>query len=112
MLYKYKSSIFILFINGKLEDILTPWKIIINFQTETITIKKRNWYLIGTNEEIHAFKFIRRIYIDQHFFGADIDISLFGGGAKVYCLKKSSANEIKEILIDYNQNRKGGFIIS
>lgn len=109
---RFKSSILFLLLNGKIEDILTPWHIIIDFQTETITIKKRNWYLIGVDEEVHAFKYIRRVQIDQHVFGADLEVKLFGGIARVFCLKKSSAKEIKEMLIDYNQKRKGGFIIS
>ena len=111
-IYKYSSSIWYLLLNGKFEDVYTPWKLIIDFNLETLTIKKRNWYLFGVNEEIHAFRFIRRMQIDQHVFGADININLFGGSAKVFCLKKSDTNEIKNRLINYNQDKKGGFIIS
>lgn len=111
-IYKASSSILFLFLNGKLEDILSPWKIIIDFNLETITIKKRNWYLIGIDEQVHAFRFIRKIQIDQHVFGADVEINLFGGTTRVFCLKKSETDEIKNLLIDYNQRKKGGFIIS
>lgn len=111
-IYKYTSSIWYLLLNGKFEDCYTPWKLILDFNLETITIKKRNWFLIGVNEEVHAFRFIRRMQIDQHVFGSDITIKLFGGSAKIFCLKKSDTEEIKNLLINYNQNKKGGFVIS
>jgi hypothetical protein len=106
------SSVFYLFINGKLEDILTPWNLSLDFQQETITIIKRNWYLIGNNEYIHAFRFIRAVNVHQRIFGADIEIRSFGNISKAICLKKNDANIIKEALIQYNKSKKGGFIIT
>jgi hypothetical protein len=35
-----------------------------------------------------------------------------GGSANVACLTKRNAEEIKRLLMLYNQERKGGFIIS
>jgi hypothetical protein len=107
-----KSSIIFLFLNGKIEDVLAPWKICVDFELETIIIKKRNWYLIGINENVHAFRFIRNIDIHQRIFGADIEINSFGNSSKVFCIAKNEANEIKNVLIEYNQRRKGGFVIS
>ena len=106
------SSIFYLFLNGKLEDILTPWKISVNFQQETITVTKRNWYLIGSNEDVHAFRFIRAISVHRRIFGADIEIRSFGNTSKAFCLKKDEAETIKESLIQYNQSKKDGFIVT
>ncbi len=107
-----KSSILFLFLNGKIEDVLAPWKICVDFELETITIKKRNWYLIGVNENVHAFRFIRNIDVHQRVFGADIEIKSFGSSSKAFCITKNEANEIKNALIEYNQRRKGGFVIS
>ncbi|MBU3658943.1 MAG: hypothetical protein FGM14_03665 [Flavobacteriales bacterium] len=107
----YSSNKLFLFLNGKIEDILTPWIINIDFQKEIITIKKKNWYLIGVNEYIHAFRLIKRIEIKQHIFGADIEIRSMGNTSKICCIKKINAEEIKLALIDYNQGNKGGFII-
>lgn len=107
-----KSSRAFLFLNGKIEDILSPWHICVDFQLETITIKKRNWYLIGINENVHAFRFIRNIDIHQRIFGADIEIKSFGSSSKAFCIAKNDAVEIKNALIEYNQRRKGGFVIS
>lgn len=106
-----KSSILFLFLNGKIEDLLTPWRICVDFSQETISVKKRNWYLIGVNENIQAFRFIRSIYIKQHIFGADIEITSMGNYSKVFCITKRDAEQLKNVLIEYNQRRKGGFII-
>lgn len=107
-----KSSILFLFLNGKIEDILAPWYICVDFQLETITVKKRNWYLIGINENVHAFKFIRNIDIHQRIFGADVEIKSFGCSSKVFCIAKKEADKLKDALIEYNQRRKIGFVIS
>lgn len=106
------SSVFYLFLNGKLEDLLTPWKICVDFHQDTITITKRNWYLIGKNEYVHAFRFIRAVSVHGRIFGADIEIRSFGNISKAICLKKSDANTIKEALIQYNQSKKDGFIVT
>lgn len=111
-IFKSSSSILFLFLNGKLEDVLTPYRIIIDFEQQTITVKKRNWHLIGSKIDIYAFRFIRHIQIEEHIFGADIQISIMGGSANVACLTKRNAEEIKRLLMLYNQERKGGFIIS
>lgn len=107
-----KSSLIYLFLNGKIEDLIAPWQIFVDFQKETIIVKKRNWYFIGVNENVHAFRFIRKINIHQRIFGADIEISSAGSSSKALCLKKEDANKIKEALIEYNQQRKNGFILS
>jgi hypothetical protein len=107
-----ESSVIYLFLNGKLEDILTPWKISIDFKQETIIVTKRNWYLIGKNENVHAFRFIRAISIHRRIFGADIEIKSFGNTSKALCIKKKDANTIKKSLIQYNQSKKGEFIIT
>jgi len=106
-----KSSTFILFLNGKIESILTPWKICIDFSQGFISVRKRNWYLIGVNENIHAFRFIRSINVHQRIVGADIEIKSMGNVSKVICLPKKDVEEMKNLLIEYNQERKGGFIL-
>lgn len=107
-----KSSFFFLLINGKIEHILTPWEIGIDFTREFISVRKRNWYLIGVNENIHSFRFIRSIEIKQRVFGADIYIKSMGNLSNAICLPKNDAEEIKNALIEYNQSKKNGFIIS
>ena len=74
---------------------------------ETITIRKRNWHLIGSDEQTLAFKRVRSISIDEHFIGADIHIKVVGGTASVFCLSKGDARKIKEILLEFNANGTG-----
>jgi hypothetical protein len=98
-------------INGKGTHVLNPWHIIIDTEEETIIIRKRNAVLIGVDEQILAFRFIRSINIDQHIFGADIHIKVVGGKASAYCIPKSDAIVIKDILLEYNMQKKGKGII-
>ena len=97
--------------NGHIADTFTPWHLIIDTDEETITVRKRNHILIGVDEETLAFRYIRRIRIDQHLIGADIEIQAVGGSVVAYCLSKSDCKRIKQILMDYNASKRGKGII-
>ena len=106
MTYTYSSSAAALVANGHAADVLTPWQIIIDTDEQTITVRKRNKYLIGVDEDTLAFRFIRRVKIDQHLIGADITIQAVGGKLTARCLEKSARKRIKEILMEYNKTSK------
>lgn len=111
MTHKFSSSEASLLANGHAADILTPWQIEIDTDEQTITIRKRNKYLIGVDEDTLAFRFIRRITIDQHLIGADITIKAVGGSLTACGLDKSDCKRIKQILMDYNRQSKNKGII-
>ena len=73
---------------------------------ETITISKRNWYFIGKDSETIAFRFIRKIAINEHLFGANIWVKAIGGSVSAKYLPKKDLQLIKEKLIKYNQTKK------
>ena len=106
MKYTYSSSEAALVANGHAADVLTPWQIIIDTDEQTITVRKRNKYLIGVDEDTLTFRFIRRVNIDQHLIGADITIQAVGGKLTARCLEKSACKRIKEILMEYNKTSK------
>ena len=106
MRYKFSSSEAALVANGHAADVLTPWTIIIDTDEQTITVSKRNRILIGVDEDTLAFRFIRRVVIDQHLIGADITIQAVGGKLTAKCLDKSDCKRIKDLLMNYNKNSK------
>ena len=53
MRYEFTSSTAAMAANGNLSEI-TPWRIIIDTVEQTITVSKRNKFLIGTDEETLA----------------------------------------------------------
>ena len=69
-------------------------------------MRKRNKILIGVDEDTLAFRFIRRVKIDEHFIGADITIQAVGGKLTAKCLDKSACKRIKQILMEYNEHSK------
>jgi hypothetical protein len=109
---KSKSSIFTLFINLKLEHVINPWRLIVDYNQQTITISKRNWYFIGTNSDTIAFRFIRKITINEHLFGADIYIKAIGGSVSAKYLPKKDLREIKVSLVNYNMTKRNHIIFS
>ena len=111
MRYTFKSTTSALLGNGRGADVLTPWTLIIDTDEETISVIKRNRIMIGVDEDTIAFRFIRRVKIDAHVFGADITIKAVGGCLTAYSLDKKDCKRIKEILMEYNSTRKKGGII-
>lgn len=106
MTYTYSSSEVALVANGHAADVLTPWTIIIDTDDQTITVRKRNRILIGVDEDTLAFRFIRRVMIDEHLIGADITIQAVGGKLTAKCLDKSDCKRIKDLLMNYNKTSK------
>jgi len=106
MRYKFSSSEAALLANGHAADVLTPWTIIIDTDEQTVTVSKRNRILIGVDEDTLAFRFIRRVKIDEHLIGADITIQAVGGKLTAKCLDKSACKRIKQILMEYNEHSK------
>lgn len=111
MQFKASSSFNALILNGKWTHIICPWRIIIDTDEETVTVCKRNADIFGVDEQIVAFRFIRNISIDQHVFGADIQIKVIGGKISACYIPKKDAKTIKKILLQYNQTKKGNSII-
>lgn len=106
MKYKFESSATALVAMGKAMDAITPWEIEIDTTEQTISVRKRNKYLIGKDEDTLAFRFIRRVIIDEHLIGADITIQAVGGKLTAYGLEKSDCKRIKQILMEYNKASK------
>ena len=111
MRYTFKSTWSAMVANGRAADAMTPWTVIIDTDEQTITLSKRNRILIGVDEDTIAFRFIRRVTIDQHVFGADITIKAVGGSITAYSMDKNDCKKIKEILMEFNRTRKGRGII-
>lgn len=105
MRYTFSSSIAAMAANGTLNTI-TPWEVIVDTTEQTITVRKRNKILIGVDEDTLAFRFIRRVTVDQHLIGADITIQAVGGKLTAKCLDKSDCKRIKDLLMNYNKNSK------
>ena len=111
-LIKAKSSISALFFNGQIAHIINPWILTVDYENETITVEKRNWYFIGINKNIIAFRFIRNIRVDEHLFGANISIKATGGWVMANYISKNDADIIKNSLFEYNKNRNNHIIFS
>lgn len=107
MIFKTKSSTSALVMNGNIRATITPWEIIVDTDKETIKLRKRNWHLIGVDENVLSFKFIRDIKIDQHMFGADLEIFTINNRIFIPYLSKRDANTVRDILNEYNQNKDG-----
>ena len=87
-------------------------KFLENYENETITVEKRNWYFIGINKNIIAFRFIRNIRVDEHLFGANISIKATGGWVEAKYLSKNDAETFKNSLFEYNKGRNNYIIFS
>lgn len=106
-----RSSLTSLVANGRFRHLLTPWHISVDLRENAITVKKRNWFLIGFDTETYAFKYVRNVRIDTHLFGADLCISIIGGSAEVLSLPKRDAQRIRDMLLTSNKNTADDSVI-
>ena len=67
---------------------------------EIITVKKRNWYLIGVDIDTIPIRNIRNIFINEHLFGSDLHIKIFGATISALCLSKKDSIKIRSILLN------------
>ena len=81
--------------------------IVVDTDEQTITVRKRNWFLIGKHEHVIAFRFIRSIKIDDHLLGTDIHIKVIGGTSNACSIiYLNTMQENQDILIEYNEQKK------
>lgn len=99
-------------LNLKIEYIFNPWILNIDFQNEILEIKQRNWYLIGHKSNTVSLRFIRNISIQEQLFGANVLIRTMGQNFVLKYLEKIDAKEIKQLLLDFNQNKGKQIIIT
>ncbi len=99
---KIRSSFLSNFFHGShILDCLVPWSIIIDPLAKTLIIRKRNYYLIGIDKTIVPIRNIRRVLVDEHFFGADVELKIFGtGSVKARCLKKRDVKKLQQYCLD------------
>ena len=95
----FKSSAFRLLLRGQIWDAIIPWSIEVDTDNSFITVRKRNWYLIGTDENKFRITSVRHIDIDQRLFGADMFIRLYGNSLTIPCLQRKAANELRDMIM-------------
>ena len=112
MIYEFRSSIKSLLLNLKIEYILLPWILRIDFKEEILEIKQRNWFLIGYRVNTVSLRFIRSINTQEYIFGSSIYIRTMGQNLAVKYLKKNEAEKIKTLLFEFNRGKGKQIIIA
>lgn len=98
--YSAKSTFMGLLTRGKFWGLLTPWVIEIDIPNSRVHVEKKNWYLIGKNEDTYQFSSVRNVKIDRSLFGADIHIRMYAGTVSVFGISKNDAKKIASLLLD------------
>lgn len=112
MKFFFTSSLKCLLLNLKIEYLLTPWKLTLDFVDETMEARQRNWFLVGYKTKSVSLRFIKNINIYEHLFGADIFIRTMGEDIIVKYIDKKEAEKIKTLLLEFNKNRGKQIIIA
>lgn len=104
--YSAQSTVLGSITRGKFWNLLTPWRIDVDIEKSRVHIEKKNWYLIGKDEETFQFTSVRRVKIDRSLFGADLHIRMYAGSASVFGISKRSAKAIATMLLDVQATRE------
>jgi len=104
MVFKTQSSRTSLLSFGKLDDMVTPSSLEVNFDKQEIIVSKRNWHLIGVDRDVFFFRHVRRLTIDTHLIGADVTIQIVGSKCHIPSIPKADAKELMRLFREYNEN--------
>ena len=104
MVFKTQSSRTSLLSFGKLDDMVTPSALEVDFDKQEIVVSKRNWHLIGVDRDVFFFRHIRRLTIDTHLIGADVTIRIVGSKCHIPSIPKADAKELMRLFREYNEN--------
>lgn len=99
MIKTFKSSSLNLLLRGQVLNAFIPWTIEVDTDKNFITVRKRNWYLIGVDENRFKFSAVRHVELDQQFFGTDLFIRMYGNSLSIPCLKRRVATELRDLLM-------------
>jgi len=99
MTTSFTSSSLNLLLRGQLWDALIPWTVEVDVDHHFITVRKRNWYLIGVDENKFRFNAVRQVEIDQRLFGTDVFIRMYGNSLAIPCIKRRAANELRDLIM-------------
>lgn len=99
MIETFKSSSFNLMLRGQFWNAIIPWTVEVDAANNFITVRKRNWYLIGIDENKFRFTSVRHIEIDQRLFGTDMFIRMYGNSLTIPCLKRKAANRLRDLIM-------------
>lgn len=99
---RFKSSTLGLIFCGQFGDIFTPWIVDIDETHKTITVSKRNWYLIGFDISVYKLNGLRSISIDNNIYGSNLTVKVFYNNIIIKGLTNENAKKISNILNDLN----------
>ncbi len=96
----------------KFYDFITPYHLSLNVEEKYITVKKRNWFLVGVDTKIFNFGQVRNILIDENLILADLKIKVYAGIIECYWFRKKDVlNFNKSLRLVRQKGQDIGFII-
>ena len=97
----FKTSGFVSLINFNLGYIIRPIRVQIERNRKLrITIKRRNWHFISSDETVLEANTVNSVVVNTHLFGSTISYKAWGSKAKIKHLKKKDAKAIQKSILN------------
>lgn len=89
-------------------DFLFPFSLELDSAKKTLTVRKRNWFVIGIDTKSFNFGQIRNVLVDEHLLTASLIIRVYAGKIECHWLSKADANKFKDALMATKGNVEDG----
>jgi hypothetical protein len=89
-------------------DFLFPFSLELDSEKKTLTVSKRNWFVVGVDTKSFNFGQIRNVLVDEHLLTASLTIRVYAGKIECHWLNKADANKFKDALMATRGNAGDG----
>ena len=89
-------------------DFLFPFSLELDSEKKTLTVSKRNWFVVGIDTKSFNFGQIRNVLVDEHLLTASLTIRVYAGKIECHWLRKSDANKFRDALMATRGNAVDG----
>lgn len=89
-------------------DFLFPFSLELDSEKKTLTVSKRNWFVVGVDTKSFNFGQIRNVLVDEHLLTASLTIRVYAGKIECHWLSKADANRFKDAVMATRGNAGDG----
>jgi hypothetical protein len=80
-------------------DFVFPFNLWLDSENKTLTVTKRNWFIVGIDTKSFNFGQIRNVFVDEHLLTASVTIRVYAGKIECHWFRKSDANKFRDALM-------------
>ncbi len=83
-------------------DFLFGYQLTLDATRKQVEVRKRNWFVFGTDSKAFNFGQVRNVLVDEHLITASIEVRVYAGNISAHWFKKADAKAFRDALMSIN----------